>query len=105
MATLQEKIDYNRRKAAKHGWGPEWFDCTDFDADLIIAIKAYQSRNGLSMDGMCGPSTFRVIYTEREQDNDLDDGETENGETENGNLDTSNGNGKGNGGNGGNGGN
>lgn len=80
MATLQEKIDYNRRKAAKHGWTPEWFNCTDFDADLIIAIKAYQSRNGLSMDGMCGPSTFRVIYTEREQDNDLDDDEAENGE-------------------------
>lgn len=68
MATLQEKINYNKRKAAKYGWEPSWFGADVFDANLIVKIKEYQRENGLSADGMCGPSTFRHIWTERQQD-------------------------------------
>ena len=66
--TTDEKIDYNERKALQYGWTPEWFDCTAFDAELIDAIYAFQREHGLSADGMCGPTTFRIKWTERDQE-------------------------------------
>ena len=66
--SLDKAIAYNERKAAQYGWSPEWFGCTKFDADLIVAIKKFQSENGLAADGYCGGSTFRRLWTEREQE-------------------------------------
>lgn len=77
--TLQAKIEYNERKAIEYGWTPEWFGCSAFDQELIDAIVAFQGRHGLSADGLCGGSTFRRLWTEREEERDyhqIEDTET-----------------------------
>ncbi len=56
---------YNEASAAKLGWTPEWFGCGAFDEDLQQSIREFQTRNGSTPDGMCGPNTYRRIYTER----------------------------------------
>jgi len=58
-------IDYNKRQAASVGWDPTWFDCFEFDNDLVDAIALFQKEYGLTADGYCGPSTYRRKYTER----------------------------------------
>ena len=60
-----DKVFYNQASGAKLDWNPSWFGVNEFDDDLIIAIKKWQKENGLSADGMCGPTTYRRIYTER----------------------------------------
>ena len=67
------KIAYNKEQAEQYGWNPTWFDCLYFNDDLVDAIYMYQKGRGLSADGMCGPSTYRRIYTEREEDEDEDE--------------------------------
>ena len=66
----QRKIDYNKRKAAQYGWTPDWFGCTAHDQRLVNAIQAFQTEEGLDADGMCGPTTFRRIWTRREEARD-----------------------------------
>lgn len=61
-----DKEFYNEASAAKLGWDPSWFGCEAFDDRLVRAIRKWQRENGLTADGMCGPSTFRRIWTERE---------------------------------------
>jgi len=62
-----DKIFYNEASSAKLGWDPNWFGREDFDEDLINEIRKWQRRTGLKADGLCGPSTFRRIFTEREE--------------------------------------
>jgi len=69
--SLSRAIAYNEKKAHQYGWTPEWFGCTAFDADLIAAIRKFQSENGLTADGYCGGSTFRRLWTEREQEQEF----------------------------------
>ena len=57
---------YNEASAAKLGWEPEWFGCSTFDDRLTRAIRKWQRSHGLTADGLCGPKTFRRIFTERE---------------------------------------
>lgn len=59
------KIFYNEGSAAKLNWDPTWFNCSNFDEDLIDAIKKFQRSHDLKADGLCGPTTFRRLYTER----------------------------------------
>lgn len=61
-----DKVFYNESSSEKLGWKPSWFGCTHFDEDLITAIKDWQKNNRLKPDGLCGPSTHRRIFTERE---------------------------------------
>jgi len=63
-----DKNFYNESSSAKLGWEPEWFGCDEFDEDLVEAIKHFQKKNGMSVDGLCGPGTFRVLYNERMED-------------------------------------
>lgn len=63
---MSEKIGYNVREAAKSGWTPEWFGATSFDTNLVSKIEEFQRAHGLTPDGMCGPETYRRIFTERE---------------------------------------
>lgn len=58
-------IKYNIWSSGKYGWKPEWFGCTDFNEDLVEAIKAFQEEMRVDADGMCGPGTFRRIFSER----------------------------------------
>jgi len=37
---------------------------------LVRAIKKWQKQNGLVADGLCGPTTFRRLWTERQADID-----------------------------------
>ena len=57
---------YNEASAARLGWTPDWFGCSEFDEELTKAIKAYQKRIGVKADGLCGPGTYRRIWTDRE---------------------------------------
>jgi hypothetical protein len=61
-----DKYFYNEASAAKLGWAPAWFNAATFDDFLINQIKKWQRKNKLKADGLCGPSTYRRIWTERE---------------------------------------
>ncbi len=60
-----DKIFYNEGSAAKLGWTPDWFGCSDFDEDLVNAIIRFQKEHGLAADGLMGPTTYRRIYNQR----------------------------------------
>lgn len=62
-----DKVFYNEASASKLGWEPSWFGEDRFDDDLITAIKKWQRSHGLTADGLCGPATFRRLWTEREE--------------------------------------
>jgi hypothetical protein len=57
---------YNEASASKLGWTPDWFGCSSFDEELTKAVKKYQKSIGLKADGLCGPGTYRRIWTDRE---------------------------------------
>ena len=57
---------YNESSALKLGWTPDWFGCSEFDEELTEAIRKYQKSIGLKADGLCGPGTYRRIWTDRE---------------------------------------
>ena len=57
---------YNEASAVRLGWTPDWFGCSEFDEELTKAIKEYQKRAGVKADGLCGPGTYRLIWTDRE---------------------------------------
>ena len=65
---MGKKEAYNKNQAKRFGWKPNWFiPChNDFDEKLTLAIQDFQKESSLSADGMCGPSTYRVILSERE---------------------------------------
>jgi hypothetical protein len=62
-----DKYFYNEASANKLGWEPSWFGCTRFNDELIEAIEKYQKSKGLTADGLCGPGTYRRIYTDRQE--------------------------------------
>ena len=57
---------YNEASASRLGWTPDWFGCSSFDEELTEAIRKYQKSIGLKADGLCGPGTYRRIWTDRE---------------------------------------
>ena len=65
-----DKVFYNESSAANLGWKPDWFGEEEFDDDLVEAITKWQKKNGLKADGLCGPGTFRRIFTERQSEID-----------------------------------
>ena len=65
-----DKNFYNEASAAKLGWEPSWFGEKFFDDKLTRAIKLFQRKLGLSPDGLCGPATFRRLWTNRQENID-----------------------------------
>ena len=65
-----DKDFYNESSAKKLGWDPTWFGEKYFDDKLVRAIKKWQKDRELSADGLCGPMTFRRLWTERQADID-----------------------------------
>ena len=62
-----DKHFYNEASAKKLGWEPSWFGEKYFDDKLVRAIKKWQRPRGLAPDGLCGPMTFRRLWTERQE--------------------------------------
>ena len=67
---FMDKNFYNEASASKLGWSPSWFGEKYFDDKLVRAIKKWQKTQGLSGDGLCGPMTFRRLWTERQSNID-----------------------------------
>jgi hypothetical protein len=65
-----DKNFYNEASAAKLGWEPSWFGEKYFDDQLVRAIKKWQKERGITSDGLCGPATYRRIWTERQSNID-----------------------------------
>jgi hypothetical protein len=65
-----DKNFYNESSAAKLGWDPTWFGEKYFDDKLTRAVKKWQKERGLAADGLCGPTTFRRLWTERQAEID-----------------------------------
>ena len=61
-----DKHFYNQASASKLGWEPSWFGEKNFDDKLVRAIKKWQKERGITGDGLCGPMTFRRLWTERQ---------------------------------------
>ncbi len=61
-----DKNFYNEASAAKLGWEPSWFGEKYFDDQLVRAIKKWQKNKGIKSDGLCGPATYRRIWTQRQ---------------------------------------
>lgn len=62
-----DKIFYNEASSKKLGWDPSWFGQSSFNDDLIVAIKKWQRAHKITADGLCGPGTFRRLWTAREE--------------------------------------
>lgn len=65
-----DKNFYNESSAAKLGWDPTWFGEKYYDDKLVRAIKKWQKAHGMSSDGLCGPATYRRLWTDRQSDID-----------------------------------
>lgn len=65
-----DKNFYNESSAANLGWEPSWFGEKYFDDQLSRAIKKWQRDRALKVDGLCGPMTYRRLWTERQVDID-----------------------------------
>jgi|TARA_R110000824_G_scaffold39325_6_gene119040 hypothetical protein len=61
-----DKNFYNEASAKKLGWEPSWFGEKYFDDKLLRAIKKWQRSKVITADGLCGPMTFRRLWTERQ---------------------------------------
>jgi len=63
--SLGSIIHYNKTTSDSWGWLPAWFKSEKFDKNLVDNIKKFQSNHGITADGMCGPATYRRIWTHR----------------------------------------
>ncbi len=63
-----DKVFYNKSSADSLGWEPSWFGAAEHDENLVKAIKKWQRSHKLTADGLCGPTTYRRIWTEREDE-------------------------------------
>jgi len=61
-----DKHFYNEASAKKLGWEPSWFGERYFDDKLVRAIKKWQKSHDIVGDGLCGPMTFRRLWSERQ---------------------------------------
>ena len=66
-----DKNFYNEASAKKLGWEPSWFGEKYFDDKLVRAIKKWQRQHSIPADGLCGPTTFRRLWTDRQSKIDI----------------------------------
>jgi hypothetical protein len=64
--SVTDKHFYNEASSQKLGWEPDWFGAENFQDDLVKKIRQFQREHGMTADGLCGPSTYRRIFTQRE---------------------------------------
>lgn len=70
--SIEDKIFYNESSSKSLGWKPQWLGLKEIDYKLITAVRKFQKENGLTADGLIGPTTFRVLKTHVEQDQDIE---------------------------------
>lgn len=63
-----DKNFYNEASGKKLGWEPSWFGERYFDDKLVREIKKWQRSRSIAADGLCGPETFRRLWTERQSE-------------------------------------
>ena len=63
-----DKVFYNKSSSDSLGWTPEWFSAKYHDENLVTAIRKWQKERNLTADGLCGPTTYRRIWTERDSE-------------------------------------
>ena len=63
---------YNKKTAKKLGWHPSWFasHLNEFNDELTLYVKAFQSKHDLKVDGFVGTMTFRRLLSSRELEED-----------------------------------
>jgi len=61
-----DKNFYNKSSSDSLGWTPGWFDCVEFNDELVSQVKKWQRAHKLTADGLVGPMTYRRLWTERE---------------------------------------
>lgn len=59
-------IESNQSYARLLGWTPGDFNATGFNDQLVAAIKDAQGRLGATVDGVCGPKTYRALLVDRQ---------------------------------------
>ncbi len=74
---IRDRNFYNVASAKQLGWDPSWFGCDSFGDELLAAVEKYQMKNGLTVDGLVGPRSFKAIYAEREASRWLAENELE----------------------------
>ena len=72
---MSKVIEYNKWMSEKLGWKPEWFDCAEFNEELIEKIKEFQREAGIESDGYCGAGTFRRLLSWRAEEIEKSDGD------------------------------
>ena len=67
---LVEKISYNKDSSKKYGWDPLWFgsESHKIDEGFIDIVADWQRERGLTDDSLIGPSTYKTLWLEREED-------------------------------------
>ena len=63
-----DKDFYNEASANKLGWDPTWFGENHFDEKLVKAIQKWQRQHNTKDAGLCGPGTYRRIWTQRQDE-------------------------------------
>jgi hypothetical protein len=71
--SIGDKVFYNKSSSERLGWEPSWFGAKDFDETLVKNIRKFQRSCELTVDGLCGPMTYRRIKTEREYTQEMKD--------------------------------
>ena len=61
-----DKNFYNEASAKKLGWEPSWFGENILTTNLL-ELKKWQKARNIPTDGLCGPTTFRRLWTERQE--------------------------------------
>lgn len=56
--------NYNKKSAYDNAWSPSFFGCTSYGLELTNKIKEFQKKHGLTIDGLCGAKTAKILKKE-----------------------------------------
>ena len=60
---MSKALEYNLAESKRNNWGPEILGMPQLDENFVEEVKKFQRKYGLSVDGMLGPTTYRVLIT------------------------------------------
>ena len=68
---IAQKISWNQDQAEKNGWTPNLWDCNEFNEQMVQNISDFQSEYKLSVDGLCGSTTYRAKISAEMKDDTM----------------------------------